>query len=50
MDLEYSQEYERFREEVQGFLSASWPLKGDEAKLTYGQQASLFRKRAISAP
>ncbi len=49
MDLRYSEEYERFRDEVKGFLAKSWPLQGEEAKLDFNQQAVLFRGRAIEA-
>ena len=48
MDLHYSQEYEDFREEVKAFLAESWPLQGDEAKLSLGEQSSLFRDRAVA--
>jgi alkylation response protein AidB-like acyl-CoA dehydrogenase len=48
MDLEYSQKYEDFREEVKAFLAESWPLQGDEAKLSLGEQGSLFRDRAVA--
>jgi alkylation response protein AidB-like acyl-CoA dehydrogenase len=49
MDLEYSAEYEAFRQEVRTFLGEHWPLKGDEAKLDFAEQAALFRGRAIGA-
>jgi alkylation response protein AidB-like acyl-CoA dehydrogenase len=49
MNLSYSAEYEAFRQEVRGFLSESWPLRGDEAELPLGEQARLFRMRAIGA-
>ena len=49
MDLRYSEEYERFRDEVKGFLAEHWPLQGEEAKLDFNQQAVLFRDRAIEA-
>ncbi len=49
MDLRYSEEYERFRDEVKGFLAKNWPLKGEEAKLDHKEQAVLFRDRAIEA-
>jgi len=49
MDLSYGAEYEDFRKEVQAFISAEWPLKGDEAELGLNEQAVLFRKRAIAA-
>ena len=46
MDLEYSAEHQRFREEVRQFLKG-WPLTGDEAKLPQDEQEQLFRKRGI---
>jgi len=49
MELGYSAEYEAFRGEVKAFLAASWPLRGDEARLAPDKQASLFRERAIAA-
>jgi alkylation response protein AidB-like acyl-CoA dehydrogenase len=49
MDLRFSAEYESFRSEVRDFLAASWPLRGEEAKLGPAEQASLFRERAIAA-
>ena len=49
MELTYSAEYEAFRKELQRFLAANWPLKGDEAKLSPGKQALVFRARAIAA-
>ena len=49
MDLEYSAEYEAFRQEVRGFLAENWPLGGDESKLGFAEQAALFRARAIAA-
>ena len=48
MDLEYSAEHQRFREEVRQFLKG-WPLTGDEAKLPQDEQEQLFRKRGIDA-
>lgn len=49
MNLEYSAEYERFREQVQRFLAQHWPLRGEEAKLDFAAQGALFRERAIAA-
>jgi alkylation response protein AidB-like acyl-CoA dehydrogenase len=49
MDLSYGTEMEGFREEVKSFLEQSWPLKADEAELSYDEQAVLFRRRAIEA-
>ena len=47
MDLEYSEEYRRFAEEVRAFLVEQWPPKGEQAKLGWEEQASNFRERAI---
>jgi alkylation response protein AidB-like acyl-CoA dehydrogenase len=49
LDLRYGPEYEAFREEVRAFLSASWPLRGEEAKQDLAGQARTFRQRAIAA-
>ena len=49
MDLEYGQEFAGFREELQQFLSENWPLKGEEAKLDWDEQAQVFRPRATEA-
>ena len=46
MDLQYSEEHERFRTEVRTFLEG-WPLEGDEARLPAAEQELLFRNRAI---
>lgn len=48
MDLEYGEEYERFREAVRIFLKG-WPLQGEEAELPMEEQEALFRKRGIEA-
>jgi alkylation response protein AidB-like acyl-CoA dehydrogenase len=48
MDLEYGEEYERFRESVRVFLKG-WPLVGEEAELPVEQQEAIFRKRGIEA-
>ena len=48
MDLSYGQETEAYREEVKRFLSANWPLEGDDAKLSREDGARLFRERAIA--
>ena len=48
MDLSYGQESEDYRGEVKRFLSANWPLEGDEAKLSREDGARLFRERAIA--
>lgn len=49
MDLSYGEETEAYRAEVKNFLSANWPLEGDEAKLPHEEGARLFRERAIAA-
>jgi alkylation response protein AidB-like acyl-CoA dehydrogenase len=49
MDLSYGEELEGYRAEVQRFLEQSWPLKNDEAKLGFREQAVRFRERAIGA-
>ena len=48
MDLTYGSEMEEFRQEVESFLDASWPLTGDEAKLSRDEGTRLFRERAIA--
>lgn len=48
MDLSYGQETEDYRKEVKTFLTANWPLTGDEAKMPREDGARLFRERAIS--
>jgi len=47
MDLSYGTEAEGFREEVEAFLEANWPLQGNEAKLSFEDQCAIFRRRAI---
>jgi alkylation response protein AidB-like acyl-CoA dehydrogenase len=49
MDLRYGEEYDRFREEVRAFVSAHWPLGGEEAELSAHEQVLRFRRRAIEA-
>ena len=49
MDLRFTGEYERFREEVKSFLVASWPPQGDAADLGPPEQAVRFRESAIAA-
>ena len=48
MDIGYSAEYEKFREEVRSFLSESWPPSGSEAELGIALRAARFRKLAVS--
>ncbi|MCP4039936.1 MAG: acyl-CoA dehydrogenase [bacterium] len=49
MDLTYSSEYEVFRGQVQEFLAANWPPRGEDAKLGHTEQARNFRSKAIAA-
>ena len=48
MDLSYSEEYEAFRSEVQGFLEANWPPQPSTERPT-AEQIADFRRRAIDA-
>jgi alkylation response protein AidB-like acyl-CoA dehydrogenase len=48
MDLEYSEEYETFRESVRVFLKG-WPLAGEEAELPLEEQQAICRRRGIEA-
>ncbi len=48
MDLRYTEEYEQFRAEVQGFLRDNWPLEGAD-DLDANAQAVEFRERATAA-
>jgi alkylation response protein AidB-like acyl-CoA dehydrogenase len=49
MDLNYGPELEAFRKEVAGFLDASWPPKGDDAKGDREAVANAFRRKATQA-
>jgi len=49
MDLGYGPRYEALREEVRGFLAASWPPRGEEAELPRREQVLRFRQKAIDA-
>ena len=46
MDLSYGPEYDVFRDEVKSFLGDNWPLKGAEAKASFGDQVRTFTGRA----
>jgi alkylation response protein AidB-like acyl-CoA dehydrogenase len=48
MDLEYSEEYKAYRDEVREFLRG-WPLAGDDANLPLVEQEALFRRLSIEA-
>ncbi|MAI78690.1 MAG: acyl-CoA dehydrogenase [Deltaproteobacteria bacterium] len=48
MDLTYSVEHEKYREEVIDFLKG-WPLSGEDARLPIEEQESLFRQHGIDA-
>ena len=41
MDLSYGSEMEGFREEVQAFLEANWPLGDEEKELPFEKQAAV---------
>ena len=46
MDLQYGEQYEEYRRDLQEFL-ATWPPTGDEANLPAEEQERWFRQRAI---
>jgi alkylation response protein AidB-like acyl-CoA dehydrogenase len=46
MDLSYGEEYEAYRAEVRAFLEASWPPRGDAARLGKKEAAARFRDLA----
>lgn len=48
MDRRYSEEYERFRDQVKGCLDENWPLEGEEAELAE-RGPGLPRDRAADA-
>lgn len=49
MNLRFGEEYEKLRESVRAFCTASWPLQGGEAELGEREQGILWRKRALEA-
>jgi alkylation response protein AidB-like acyl-CoA dehydrogenase len=49
VNLSFGEKYEKLRAEVRAFCEASWPLRGDEARLGEREQAIAWRKRAIAA-
>jgi alkylation response protein AidB-like acyl-CoA dehydrogenase len=49
MDLQFGEEYEKLRAEVRAFCAESWPLRGDESRLTEREQAIAWRRRALAA-
>jgi alkylation response protein AidB-like acyl-CoA dehydrogenase len=49
MNLQFSERYERLREEVRAFCRQSWPFSGEEARLPEREQAIAWRKRALAA-
>jgi len=49
MDLSYSSEAETYRGTVTKFLDENWPLKGDDGKLPFEEQALIFRRVATDA-
>ncbi len=48
MDLNFTEEYEEYRRNLQEFLKG-WPLEGAEADLPLEEQEALFRERGIEA-
>lgn len=46
MNLEYTEAYRAYRDEVRRFLSG-WPLEGDEARLPKEEQEAIFRHRGV---
>jgi alkylation response protein AidB-like acyl-CoA dehydrogenase len=48
VNLNFSREYEEFRQELREFLTG-WPISGDEAKLPREEREQLFRARGIEA-
>ena len=49
MDLRFGEEYETLRADARAFCAASWPLRGDDAKLGERERAIAWRKRALAA-
>ena len=49
MNLTFGEKYEKLRDEVRAFCAASWPLRGDEARLGEREQGIAWRKRALAA-
>ena len=49
MNLTFGEKYEKLRDEVRAFCAASWPLRGDEARLGERDQGIAWRKRALAA-
>ncbi|MCG8592384.1 MAG: acyl-CoA dehydrogenase family protein [Proteobacteria bacterium] len=49
MDLSLGPNYQNLRRDVEEWLTANWPLRGDEAALPEAEQASQFRRRAVAA-
>ena len=49
MNLQFGEKYETLRAEVRAFCEASWPPRGDEARLGAREQAIAWRRRAMAA-
>jgi alkylation response protein AidB-like acyl-CoA dehydrogenase len=49
MDLNYGPEYEAFRAQLQAFLAANWPPKGEDAHGSQREQMVRFRAKGIEA-
>jgi len=49
MNLQFGEKYEKLRAEVRAFCEETWPLRGDEARLSEREQVIGWRKRALAA-
>jgi len=49
MNLQFGERYEKLRADVRAFCAETWPLRGDEARLSEREQAIAWRKRALAA-
>jgi alkylation response protein AidB-like acyl-CoA dehydrogenase len=49
MNLQFGEKYEKLRAEARAFCEASWPPRGDEARLASREQAIAWRRRAMAA-
>jgi alkylation response protein AidB-like acyl-CoA dehydrogenase len=49
VNLQFGEKYERLRADVRAFCAESWPLRGEEARLSEREQAIAWRKRALAA-
>jgi alkylation response protein AidB-like acyl-CoA dehydrogenase len=49
MNLQFGEKYERLRAEARAFCAASWPPRGEQARLSERERAIAWRKRALAA-